>query len=288
MTIRLFVGCAANGEDAESQAVLEHSVRKHTKADVQITWMRLSNEPSDPFFSDVPAKRGWQTTHWATPFSGFRWAIPELCQFSGKAIYADSDVIFMADIRELWEQEFEPGKVVMAKGQKASWRYCVSMWDCAEAKRHLMPLSQLRADPMSHSKMGSYFALMSKTIVQPFKGEWNCLDGEDYESLHDPRIKAIHYTSMSHQPQLKYAIPRLEAEGRSHWYDGRPRQHWRADLIELFDELLMESHHHPWNVGRFIQQPRFGRYHKKAVGGQSDQLPSWGKTYMQKHGLSAG
>ena len=31
MTIKLFVGASANGEDAESLAVLEYSIRKNTK-----------------------------------------------------------------------------------------------------------------------------------------------------------------------------------------------------------------------------------------------------------------
>src|SRR5215207_9690112 len=127
--IRVFVGCAANHEDIESQAVLEWSIRKHASEPVSITWMQLSRDPASPW-------SGWNTSQWVTPFSGFRWAIPAVCGYEGKAIYCDSDVIFMADIARLWDQEFESGKAVMAKGGN-SWRLCVSLWDCAEMQAHL-------------------------------------------------------------------------------------------------------------------------------------------------------
>ena len=65
--VRVFVGCAPNHEDAESQAVLEHSIRKHASLPVDITWMKLSRDPVSPF-------SGWNTELWPTPFSGFRWA----------------------------------------------------------------------------------------------------------------------------------------------------------------------------------------------------------------------
>src|SRR5690349_3684211 len=114
--IRLFIGCSGNNEDLESQAVLEWSIRKNTKRETDITWMQLSRDPASPFYSDGP--HGWQTKFWTTPFSGFRWAIPELCCWEGQAIYSDSDVIFFADIGELWDQPFRDGKCVIAKGRE--------------------------------------------------------------------------------------------------------------------------------------------------------------------------
>ena len=50
-------------------------------------------------------------------FSGFRWAIPEYCQFQGKAIYMDTDVIVLDDLALLWEHPIEANAIVAAKGK---------------------------------------------------------------------------------------------------------------------------------------------------------------------------
>ncbi len=262
-TIRIFVGCAANGEDAESQAVLEYSIRRSASRPIEIVWMKLSRRPDSPFYSGGPG--GWDTSKWATPFSGFRWAIPSLCGFKGKAIYMDSDVIVMRDIAELWGQEFTPGKIVMGKGG-AGWRYCVSLWNCAAAAGHLLPFAVLRSQPDAHRKM-THLLTHRPDLRQPFRGNWNCLDGEKYASLDDPEIGAIHYTDMSTQPQLRRALPRLEACGKTHWYDGPIREHWRPDLVELFDRLLIEAANCGFTVADYLKDPEFGEYKKASMAG---------------------
>lgn len=255
--IRVFVGCAANHEDLESQSVLEWSIRKHASEPVEITWMQLSRDPASPW-------SGWRTERWATPFSGFRWAIPEVCGFEGRAVYTDSDVIVMADIAELWRQEFKPGKAVMAKGG-GSWRMCVSLWDCAAMKAHLPPLVAQKADPNAHAMMCA--RIPSATWVQAFEGNWNCLDGEKYKDLRDSAIKAIHYTDMSSQPQLRHALPRLKAQGLSHWFDGQTRTHPRRDLIALFDEMLEEAKANGFPPERYADKPRYGDFRKASLVG---------------------
>ena len=90
--IKLFVGCAPNGEDAESQMVLEYTAKKHSSMAVEITWMKHEKEG---FWS------GWESQTWATPFSGFRWGIPAACKGKGQAIYMDSDMIIIGDLAEL-------------------------------------------------------------------------------------------------------------------------------------------------------------------------------------------
>jgi hypothetical protein len=233
VTVRVFAGCAPNGEDAESQAVLEYTLRKFASLPVEIIWMRQSRDADSPF-------QGWRTELWSTPFSGFRWAVPELSGFEGRAIYMDSDVIARADIAELWRQEIPAGKVVLAKGGAESWRYCVSLWDCAAAAKFVEPISVLRARPGSHRSMTEFYR-KNPRLVQAFQGHWNCIDGEDFTDLGDPRIKIIHYSSEAHQPHLRHALPRLAAAGQRHWFDGRVLPHWRPELQALFDGLLEEA-----------------------------------------------
>lgn len=267
--IRVFVGCAANHEDLESQAVLEWSIRKNASEPVEIAWMQLSHDGNSPW-------SGWRTERWATPFSGFRWAIPEVCNFEGRAIYTDSDVIFMADIAELWNQKFKPGKAVMAKGG-GSWRMCVSLWDCAAMRNHLPPIEELKKDPASHAVMCS--RVPGASWVQSFEGNWNCLDGESYKSLRSPSIKAIHYTDMSTQPQLRHALPRLKEQGLKHWFDGTIRPHPRRDLVALFDEALDDAKVHGFLPRLYATQPRYGDFKKMALsnyrGGTINLQPTY-------------
>lgn len=250
--IRIFVGCAANNEDLESQAVLEWSLRKHTMREFDITWMQLSRDPKSPWYSDGP--HGWQTRFWTTPFSGFRWAVPELCEWTGEAIYTDCDVIYRADIGELWDQEIPLRKFVIAKNSR---RFCVSKWRCATALAFLPPLAKLQDDPYIHRGLMERFAVLSE-FVQPFAGgDWNRLDLEPFD-LANPSIKALHYTAIPTQPQLKHALPRLQREGGEHWYRGPARAHPSPSLQRLFDELLAEATAAGYGIERYRREP-FGR-----------------------------
>lgn len=251
MSIRVFIGCAANHEDIESQAVVEWSIKKYASEPVEITWMKQSNDPQSLW-------SGWNTSNWVTPFSGFRWAIPHACGFKGRAIYCDSDVIYMADIAQLWNQPMKlENNSILAKGG-SSWRLCVSLWDCERAASWVIPIHELKENSVSHSIMSR--KVLKPGLIRAFRGNWNCLDGEKYTNLRDPEIKAIHYTAIANQPQLRYAIPRLQKTGLTHWYDGKIERHWREDLIELFDEMLSEAKENGYPPERYAQDPPFGSY----------------------------
>lgn len=253
---RVFVGCAANNEDLESQVVLEYSLRKHASIPVEITWMQLSKDQKSPFYSDGTS--GWQTQDWATPFSGFRWAVPELAKFDGRALYTDSDVIFLADVAELWQQYMPPGKIVLARGG-GSWRFCVSLWSCSEVTGHIPPIRKLH-DRHAHRQMIHYFR--AARVVQPFLGSWNYCDNEDFHSM--ASAKAVHYTDMSTQPQLRYALPRLEKEGAKHWYDGPVRRHPRQEVVDLFEETFVEACESGYTIENYRVQG-FGEYKKATM-----------------------
>lgn len=270
---KIFIGCSANHEDAESQVVLEYTLRSKSSLPLDITWMKLSRNPGSPFYSD--GENGWNTSIWATPFSGFRWAVPELTGFQGKAIYMDSDMIVMSDIAELWNQEFEHGKVVMAKGMNATWRYCVSLWRCDAVSDFLPPITDMQKDVNAHNKLMSLFR-GRPDLTQTFRGNWNCLDGEQYQSLYDPAIKCIHYTSVPHQVHLPLAQERLAKKGRSHWYTGAVKRHWREDLIQLFNTELEEAMEDGYPVELYEQDELYGPYNKKNTDHMKNEIPHWG------------
>jgi hypothetical protein len=252
--IRVFVGCAASGEDAESLAVLEYTLRKNASEPVQIEFMAQSHDPASFW-------HGWNSERWATPFSAFRWGIPAFCKYEGRAVYTDSDVIFLGDIAELWHQPIPEGKIALAKGG-GSWRLCVSLWDCEAAVLRIPPLHELKTDPQSHSKVNRAV----KPYIAPFDGEWNCLDGHGFSDLSDPRLKALHYTDMSTQPHLRHALPRLNAAGQKHWFpEANVRPHARKDIEALFDRLLAEANDAGFRVENYIPPEPFGDYKKKSL-----------------------
>ncbi len=226
-TIKLFVGCAPNGEDAESQMVLEYTARKHSSLPIEITWMKHSNDPMSFWY-------GWESRTWATPFSGFRWGIPAACGYQGQAIYMDSDMIILADLAELWNNPWDDHSIIQMKGD---WRTCVAKWNCERAGKVLPPIDQIKSVPNAHQQLFSGLQ-QNPHLQQSFDRQWNNFDGEN-----DPldQIKILHYTDMSTQPHGKYAMTRLEAEGRKHWFDGEFRAHRRPDVEALFDKYYNEA-----------------------------------------------
>lgn len=145
----------------------------------------------------------------------------------------------MADIAELWHQPIP--NVLLSKQPKGKLgKTCCLLFDNEKAKGHVPDLDTLRTMPDPQGALSKYFEGHPE-LSSGFEGDWNCIDGGDYTSLSDPRLKAIHYSRMSHQLHLKHAIPRLRAEGRSHWYTGEVTEHPRKDLQQLFDDLLVEA-----------------------------------------------
>lgn len=258
--IKLFVGVSANGEDIESQMVLEYSLRKNTKRELEITWMKMTDNPCNFYYV---GNNGWNTSTWATPFSGFRWSIPAYCNYEGQGIYCDSDFIFMDDIGKLWDEEFQPGKIVIAKGGGESWRYCLCKWNNSKVLDYF-DINRLKKIPETHQRLMALFS-SNNELVQSFStGNWNCIDVENYESVFDPDIKAHHYSSMNHQVHLKYALPRLEKEGKKHWFDGKVADHWRKDLQKLFDDMYNEALNNGYTLDQYKPEKTFGEYNKES------------------------
>lgn len=235
--IKVFVGCDPNNCDLEQMMVLDYSIRKNTKCPVEIIWMQLSHNPTSPWFSDQTNHLGWSTEKWATPFSGFRWAIPELCNFEGRAIYMDADVIVLTDLAELWNTPFDSNTMVIAKGGKSTARLCTCVWNCEEAKQYLPSLQKIKEDPEAHQKLMKLIKNKPQ-LVQNYTDSYNCIDGDD---LPIDKIKILHYSDMGTQFSHKYAIPRLEKDNQKHWFDGKIMPHSRQDLTELFDQYYAEA-----------------------------------------------
>ncbi len=282
--IKVFIGCDPNNCDLEQMMVLDYSIRKHTQHSVDIIWMQLSHDASSFWYSDSESNKGWKTEKWATPFSGFRWAIPEYCQFKGKAIYMDTDVIVLDDLSLLWQHPIEANAIVAAKGGKSSARLCTCVWDCEKAKSYIPNIDDLKANPDSHQNLMKLIQ-QQPSLVQPYTDHFNCIDGEnlDIES-----IKILHYSDMGTQFSHKYAIPRLEQSQLKHWFDGEIIPHPRADLTALFDQYYQEALSAGYKLDDYRVQPygSFNKASQKKYSGntitRSEVQLSWFKQFVRK------
>ncbi|NGY05987.1 glycosyl transferase [Solimonas terrae] len=262
-TVRVFVGCDPNDCDLEQMLVLEHSLRRHASLPVDIRWMQLSSNPDSPWYSDPARRAGWRTERWATPFSGFRWAIPAVCGYQGRAIYMDTDTIVLDDIAGLWRAPIDDGAIVLARRDKSFSRFCVSLWDCAAARAHLPAATQLRADPDAHGNCMKYFQRHPQ-LIGAIDPAYNNIDGE-----HQPieNIKILHYSDMGTQFSHAHAMPRLRAEGREHWFDGKLLPHPRRDLADLFERTYAEALAAGRKLDDYRNPTPFGAFAKKSERG---------------------
>ena len=269
MAIRIFIGTSANDEDLEFQSVLEYSLRKHHPADdLDITWMRLSRDPASFWYSNSKKKTGWSTKSYHTPFSALRWGVPAACNYEGKAIYLDVDMIAMADIAELWNQPFQTGAAMISRNPAI----CVCMYDNLAMKALLPPIEQIRQVPGLYRDLRQRMLNKPGAIQRYTGGNWNCLDlkkenGGEYASVTDPEIKVLHFTEVPTQPHLRHAIPRLAKEGRQHWYmknagvAAKPvHDHHRKDALAFFDTMLAEAQVAGYTLDKYRNPTPFGEY----------------------------
>lgn len=236
--IRFFIGTDVNGGCAECQMVLEYSIKKHCSIPYEIIWMKVSEFP-DSYWN------GWNTRAWSTPFSGFRYGIPEFCHYEGKAIYQDDDQLWLSDPLELWQMEIPYGKIMTGKRlANGEIRHCVSLWNNKAAQSILPPVSRRKG-------LLNFCDIMKQTTF-PYThiigNEWNCYDGED---MKPENIKVLHFTDMSSNPGVKLAVERLGDQSR-HWYDGPIIPHRRPDVIEIFEQYYEEALKDGFRVETYI------------------------------------
>lgn len=214
--VRIFIGSSANGEDAQIEIAYEHSIRRNCSRPVEITWMRQTND-TDSIWG------GWQTQNWSTPFSGYRWAIPEACNFEGRAIYTDCDMINFKDMAELLDVDLQGKPCAARRGSRfGGHEFCVMVFDCAAMRQHVLPVARQKKIAEAHHRMIGKFS-GNGDLVADLDPRWNCLDGEDY-SLDD--IWQLHFTRMNSQPW------------QPAWFTGQPEKHRRDDVVEAFYHSL--------------------------------------------------
>jgi len=208
--IKIFVGTSLQGQgDEAAEITLEHSLFKYSTEPVDVIFMR--NEENG-FAGKFEHKK------WVTPFSGLRWAIPEVCNFEGRAIYMDVDQLNLRDISILHNMDLKNRAFACRPD-----RLCVMVLDCAKMKEIVRPISMMQKDSNYHNSI--YQGMTNKGIH--FDKRWNCLDGE---GLAISDIWHLHFTKMDTQPW------------KPNWFKGTHQKHERPDLVQLWEDHRDEAY----------------------------------------------
>ena len=216
--IKLFVGSEIGNEKAEK--ALHWSIINTSTVPIEINWM------SDMYNGSV--WEGWNKGRdhrkqfsgegWKTNFSAFRWAIPELCGFKGKAIYLDVDQILLKYIKQIWELSKESYADLAITPARTD----VMLINCEKFSKDWWP--SLEKMKPSGKKQQNYRKLVEdKFGIGPLDTIYNCLDGEAWNS---DKTRLVHYTKMCTQPwrpfpnnmsYKSHAFPHLEILWKDHY-----------------------------------------------------------------------
>ncbi len=189
--IRVFIGTD------ESQwlgvKVLQYSILKSCPCPVIFDTMEHVEVPSPKDPANQPR----------TEFSFKRFSIPSLCEYKGKAIYLDADMLVFRNIQELWDLPFNGARILHAPSPDPGRpkQFSVLLMNCAELRWNLAEivkgLDERRYD---------YDALMKELCIEPAEGirseipmDWNSL-----EQYVPGKTALIHYTDMHTQPWVRH------------------------------------------------------------------------------------
>lgn len=184
--------------------MLIYSLRKHSQRSLDIRVFDGTNntvitrDASEP----APLSQELQRQN-LTEFSLYRYLIPELMNFTGKAIYLDSDMLCLSDIGELFELPVGDNDFLCTKAYKDSsgelmWATSALLINCDRCRFDLAQIfSDIDRGLFSYtdfSQMGREFLAVHPYQIGKLNEEWNVFD------QYDASTKIIHYTDLRTQP----------------------------------------------------------------------------------------
>lgn len=189
-TIRVFVG--TQSEQWLCTKVLAFSIKLRTSASVDVYQLHHST-----IKYELPKDKKNQPR---TPFSFQRFLIPELCGFTGKAIYLDSDMQVFTDIRDLAYREMEGQDILNVwevSDDKRLPQFSVMLMDCAALQWKISDIiKMLDTGELTYEEL-LHEMKIAKNVGSELEQAWNSL-----EYFEQGETKLIHYTDMNQQPWL--------------------------------------------------------------------------------------
>jgi hypothetical protein len=199
--VRVFIG---SGEASVlERKTLIHSLRTHTRRALDLyvfngTHNAIERNGGEPTAAPMSLRVKYRN---GTEFSLYRFLIPEICGFAGRAIWLDSDTVCLGDIGELFDTSLA-GFDFLAKRDAypggAQWGLSVMLIDCAWARFDLeQAVDEIdrglytMADLM---QMSPRFLARHPYRIGAIDPAWNAFD------TRDAGTRLIHYTNLLTQP----------------------------------------------------------------------------------------
>lgn len=192
--VRVFV--AATPAEWLPMRVLEFSIKETTSLPVEVSAIYT-------FSRVIPMPIAIENRP-RTPFSFQRFLIPELCGFSGKAIYLDADMQVFWDIRDLWNYDFAGCDLQTVREAQKGRRgqFSVMLLDCKALGWNIDQIvAALDAGELDYAAL-MYEMRVAKKIGTDISPEWNSL-----ERYNPEKTRLLHYTDMNTQPWISTVNP---------------------------------------------------------------------------------
>jgi lipopolysaccharide biosynthesis glycosyltransferase len=205
--IRVFVGSMR--EQWLASKVLEYSIKKQASMSVDVCFMYELDRP----YPLPKEKKNWPRT----PFSFQRFLIPEQCDFSGKAIYVDSDMQVFDDIKNLWDIPFNGNDLLSVEEKNSPRRsqFSVMLMDCEKLQWNIdQIIRELNLGQYTYENLMMDMC-KAKSVALSIPNSWNNLE------TFSRKTQLLHYTDMITQPWINLHHPYGHL--------------WTEELIEAID-----------------------------------------------------
>jgi lipopolysaccharide biosynthesis glycosyltransferase len=201
--IKVFIG---SGEaSAVERKVLIYSIKKNTKSDVDIyvfngTHDALEKNDEPPVRINMSLRAKYKNF---TEFSNYRFLIPSLCNYKGRAIFIDSDTICLGDMGDLFNQDMGNFDLLAKKDAyghigNERWALSVMLMDCEKCKfdleKYLDDVDEKKYTYTDFHQLSPEFLKYHKFNIGQMNPKWN-----DFDQC-DANTKLIHYTNLYSQP----------------------------------------------------------------------------------------
>lgn len=200
--LRVFIG---SGEASVlERKTLIYSIKKNSRSSVELivfngthNAIERENGPPEP----VPMSLRVKYRN-ITEFSNYRFMIPELCGFSGRAVWVDSDMICFGDIGELFDVPMDDVDVLAKASpyghERDKWGLSVSVFACDRCRfdleQYFDEIDQGQYGYNDLHQLARPFLAKHPFRVGEIDPQWNVFD------YYDGKTKLIHYTNLYSQP----------------------------------------------------------------------------------------
>ena len=192
--IKVFVGCTER--ERLPFLVLKYSINYFASATTEIIPLYERKDKIPEPISKSNQQR--------SPFSFQRFLIPKACNYSGRAIYMDSDMLVFKDIMDLWRMDFNSSNVLTSYTTTKTGRLPQLSLMLLDNNSLNWDLNNIVKD--LDSEKITYDQLMHEFILgdvdMKIDEAWNHL-----EKFEDSKTALLHYTDMFSQPWLSTQNP---------------------------------------------------------------------------------